>query len=459
MGMRKAPLILGFVLAAAGISQAADPPPQLSLTVYNSNLALVQDVRRMDVPAGRTRIEFKDVSAAIRPETVTLTGSGIGIVEQNFDYDLLTPAKMMEKMVGKQIKIVRTIPGTGKEISETATVLSVNDGVILKIGDRIEALRDDGIPTRVVFSSIPENLRASPTLSVTVDTASAGARDLILQYLTTGLSWNADYVVAFDEDKSLLNIQGWVTVRNTSGTSFKNAKIEVVAGNVSLSGSDQLQPWQRQQFNVDANRSAGTESANAETIADYLIYPLAEDVTVADNQTKQVGFINMQNVKAGKTYEYSASRFASEANPQHVSSVLRFANSENALPAGTVRVYMRDQAGENKFVGENTLGHTPASSDIMIKLGEAFDVTAQPTLLSTEKESDTRYRYSMSYSFKNARSKPVTVEFRQSGLWGNSTIDKESIPSTRIDAGTVEWSVPVSAHGETVLTYTLDSGS
>ena len=138
-------------LMAAG--PASDGSRQLSLTIYNSDLALVQDIRRMDVAAGRTRIEFKDVSTAIRPETVALGGQGISILEQNFDYDLLTPSKMMEKAVGKQIRVVRTIPGTGKETSETATVLSTNSGVILKIGERIEVLRDDGIPTRVIFAA------------------------------------------------------------------------------------------------------------------------------------------------------------------------------------------------------------------------------------------------------------------------------------------------------------------
>ena len=171
-------LALGVaVLLAAGVALAADQPPlqqDLTVTVYNNNLALVQDIRHLEVPAGRTRLEFKDVSAAIRPETVALTGKGLSVVEQNFDYDLLTPAKMMEKAVGHQIQVIRTNPATGAQTPETATVLSVNDGVVLKIGTRIEVLRDDGIPTRVVFASIPENLRAQPTLSVTVDAANAG---------------------------------------------------------------------------------------------------------------------------------------------------------------------------------------------------------------------------------------------------------------------------------------------
>src|SRR5271154_7372940 len=211
-----------IVLSATSAAFAADAPQKLSITVYNDNLALVQDERRLDVPAGRTKIEFKDVSASIKPETVALSGAGLGVVEQNFDYDLLTPSKMMEKAVGHEIEIIRTNPGTGGQTVEKATVLSVNDGVVLKIGNRIEVLRDDGIPTRVIFSSIPENLRAQPTLSVTLNAASGGPHDVTLSYLTTGLSWRADYVALFDEAQSMLRLQGWVTLTNNSGTSFKD---------------------------------------------------------------------------------------------------------------------------------------------------------------------------------------------------------------------------------------------
>ncbi|HEX4271766.1 MAG TPA: hypothetical protein VHZ32_10280, partial [Rhizomicrobium sp.] len=211
----------------------ADENRQISLTIYNSDLALVQDVRQLEVATGRSRLEFKDVSALIRPETVALSGKGLSIVEQNFDYDLLTPAKMMEKAVGKQVKIIRTNPATGKETPETATVLSVNEGVVLRIGNRIEVLRDDGIPTRVLFDGIPENLRARPTLSVTVDAQGAGPRETTLSYLTGGLTWTADYVAQFDEKQSTIGLQGWITLSNKSGVSFNNAKTRLVAGNIS----------------------------------------------------------------------------------------------------------------------------------------------------------------------------------------------------------------------------------
>src|SRR5688572_24895490 len=178
--MNRYGVALAVALALSGQAQAASTEGQrLALTIYNNDLALVEDVRSLEFAAGRSRLEFKDVSAMIRPETVALNAAGVDIVEQNFDFDLLTPEKMMEKAVGRQVQIVRTNPGNGSEVTETATVLSVNQGVVLKIGDRIEVLRADGAPTRVIFDKVPENLRARPTLSVNVQSNAAGRRDEI----------------------------------------------------------------------------------------------------------------------------------------------------------------------------------------------------------------------------------------------------------------------------------------
>jgi hypothetical protein len=450
--MRKAALIAA-ILSAAGTAAVAQD--SLSITVYNDNLALVQDARRLDVAAGRSKLEFRDVSAAIKPETVALTGKDLSVVEQNFDYDLLTPAKMMEKAVGRQIEVVRVIPGTGREVTEKATVLSVNDGVVLKIGNRIEVLRDDGIPTRVIFSSIPENLRAEPTLSVTVDSASAGSRDATLSYLTTGLSWKADYVSLFDEKQGSLKLQGWITLTNTSGTSFKDAKTQLVAGDIKA--EENRQPWERPPES-DSSETAGSDASGAGAIGDYKLYTLPERVTIAQAQTKQVGFLDLQGIPAKKIYEYRAGGFGSSETPQHAAVAIDFSNKTRAMPAGTVRVYLRDQAGEPKFAGENGVGHTPAGSQLSVKIGDAFDVTVQPTLVSSEKTLRNHTRYAMSYVIRNAQASPVTVEMRQGGLGRGGDVENESLPSRRIDAGTLGWSVPVPANGETTLTFTVDSG-
>jgi hypothetical protein len=224
-----------FLLLATA---AAAAERSLAVTIYNGDLALVQDRRDIDVKEGRQRLEFQDVSAQIRPETVTLTAADIAIVEQNFDFDLLTPAKLMEKAVGQEVTIVRVNPATGAESREQAQVLATNSGVVLKIGQHIEVLRDDGLPVRVIFDKVPENLRARPTLSVTVTGAHAGLRHTTLSYLTPGLGWKADYVALFDDGSGKIDVQGWVTLTNSSGTTYENAQTLLVAGSPDETGSD-----------------------------------------------------------------------------------------------------------------------------------------------------------------------------------------------------------------------------
>jgi hypothetical protein len=453
------------LLATAGLLlvplSARAQQREVSVTIYNSDLALVEDARPLDLKAGRQKLEFKDVSAAIRPETVSLSAPGVTILEQNFDYDLLTPDKLMEKAVGQQVKIVRTNPGDGKETTEVATVLAANEGVVLKIGDRIEVLRDDGVPTRVIFDKVPETLRARPTLSVSVDAASAGQRQAKLSYLTSGLSWKADYVALFDEARNALDLQGWITLSNTSGTPFENARTQLVAGDVNqLSQNNGYRPPRR---GSPGMVSAGTESGTGGRVADYYVYPLPERTTIAANQNKQVGFLSAQGVTARKVYEVREDWFQSQTEPRKAVVAIQFSNARLAglgsqLPAGTMRVYMRDAAGDPKFVGENAIGHTPAGSELSIKTGEAFDVSSQATLVSDTKVSRTRSRYEMRYLLRNAKDQPVTVELRQGGLWRDGEVKAESLKSRRIDARTLGWSVPVPANGETTLTFTVETG-
>lgn len=448
--MRRALLLLTLpLLMAAGV----DDPHQVTLTIYNADLALVQDIRQVDVPAGRTRLEFKDVSNLIRPQTVALSGNGLTVAEQNFDYDLLTPSKMMEKAVGKTIKIVRTNPATGNETTETATVLSVNQGVVLKIGNRIEVLRDDGIPTRVIFDGIPENLRARPTLSVTVDSQTAGPRAATLSYLTSGLSWNADYVATFDEKQGVIGMQGWITLSNRSGITFNDVSTRLVAGTVGLTNSNYNGSYRGAPV---ANTRGGTGS-NDEPGGDFPIYTLPEHVTVAENQTKQVSFLDL-SLKAEKTYAYHAYGYSSQQSPDHAAVELSFSNTQRALPTGTVRVYMRDTDGTPKFVGEQIINQTPANSELTVKLGEAFDVTIQSTVIKSEKLDDYRSRNSMSYEIRNAQGVPVTLDLRQEAWGRTGTISNESLPGRRINASTYGWRVTIPAHGQTVLTFTATSG-
>lgn len=446
------------VIMFASRTLAAEAPPNVSLTIYNDDLALIEEIRTLDPGAGRSTIEFKDVSAMIRPETVVLTAPDIAIVEQNFDYDLLTPDKLMQKAIGQDVEIVRVNPGSGEQVREKATVLATNNGVVLRVGKNIEVLRADGVPTRVIFPKVPDNLRARPTLSVTVESEKAGARDLRLSYLSTGLSWKADYVALFDEKAGKLDMQGWITLNNHSGTSYDNAQTQLIAGNINLANDENQ--WQQQRS--ARMRQAGTESGSQPKLADYYVYPLRERTTVADNQTKQVGFLEMNGVTARKVYRYRAGWFDS-TDPTHADVAVDFANSSSGglgaqLPAGIVRVYVRDVEGKPKFVGEDRISHTPQGSELSVKTGEAFDVTVQPTLDTRERVNKFRTRYVMTYTVRNARSEPVTVIVRQEGLGRSTKVTEESLKRSKTDARMLQWDVPVPANGETALNFTLETG-
>jgi hypothetical protein len=342
-------------------------------------------------------------------------------------------------------------------------VLAVNDGVVLRVGDRIEILRDDGVPTRVIFDKVPDNLRPQPTLSVMVDAERAGPRQARLSYLTTGLSWKADYVAFFDERAGKLDLQGWITMTNQTGTTFENVETRLVAGNVSVLRTPRQ--YRSSIAPVAQTRAAtiGTPRSGPERRdADYHLYPLPERTTIADKQSKQVAFLEAQGVTASKSYSYSANSFSSDQIPSNASVELHFANDTRsglsaALPEGLVRVYIKDSSGEPTFAGENRVGHTPQGSELVVTIGEAFDVTVLPTLLQEEKINDRRTRYSMSYAFRNARPEPVTVEFDQTWLDNtNGRVVRESVPGRRVDADTWSWKVPVPASGEATLTFTAE---
>jgi hypothetical protein len=461
--------LLGSAPLAAQIQPVLPAPSRtaqgdVAVTIYNNDVALVQDRRELALPGGRSRQDFPDVSAMIRPETVTLGGSGLGVIEQNFDFDLLTPAALMQKAVGETVTVVRVNPATGAEVRERARILAANSGVVMQIGDRIEVLRDDGLPTRVIFDRVPEQLRARPTLSVTLEADRGGRQPVTLNYLTGGLGWAADYVALFDEANGRMDVQGWVTLTNRSGTPYVNARTLLVAGTVNSARPQYGRGYRPPPPPPPPPGmvAAGTESADRERLGGFYLYPLPERTTIADKQTKQVSFLDVKGASAARGYEFRNGWLSSSEQPLSASSVLRFSSARggglgDALPAGTVRVYQRDARGNPQFVGEHQIGHTPMGSSLSLATGEAFDVKVRSTLEERTRVNDSRWRTRMRYTLTNAGPRAVTVDLVQDGLWGDTRIVQESQQSERQDADRALWRVTVPANGEAVVTATFDT--
>lgn len=452
---------MGCIIAAPLSAQGdvASAQGDVAVTIYQNGQSLVQDSRQMNLPSGRSKQEFPDVSAQIRAETVTLTGPGIGIVEQNFDYDLLTPAKLMEKAVGQTVTLLRTNVATGVETRVRAKVLAANGGVVLQIGDSIEVLRDDGLPVRVIFDRVPPNLRARPTLSVTVE-SKGGLTPTTLTYLTPGLGWTSDYVTLFDDAKQTIDVQGWVTLTNNTGTDYTNADVLLVAGNPNQGGNRRMYQtsYSPSTGTID---EAGTESNNRERLGDYYLYPLGERTTIANAQQKQVSFLDVKSAPARNTYEFNNGWLATN-EAASASSVLKFSTSRSGglgdqLPAGTMRVYMRDKRGDPQFIGESRIEATPMGSAMSIRTGEAFDVKIKTVVEERTRISSNRWKTRMRYEITNARGNAVTVDLGQNGLWGDVRISEQSQEGKRVSADRIEWSVPVPANGKATVTATFDS--
>lgn len=474
----------------------------VAVTIYNNGQALVQDVRRLPIARGRSRIEFPDVSAQIRPETLSFAADGAGIVEQNFDFDLLTPTKLMEKAIGQTVTLIRTNPATGAETRERAKVLSTAGGVVVQIGDRIEVLRDDGLPVRTIFDRVPPNLRARPTLSVMVESDRAGTRPASIRYLTPGLGWSSDYVALFDEGKGTVDMQGWVTLTNTTGNTFHSAKTLLVAGTPGEGGDNMMRsrgyplppPPPGSRPTRGSTMQPGTETANRERLGDFYLYPLAERTTIANDQTKQVSFLDVQAVPAKRRYARDVDWLQSDETPVNVASQVAFSSSReqglgDALPAGTVRFYQRDRNGTPQFVGESGIGHTPMGSQMTLRTGDAFDILVQAEvaerreITAAQWEDSARYRVieagqvvrevqgqravkywrtTMRYSFTNAKPSAVDVVLTQSGLdrgwWSRDyRVVSEDVPGKQINADRREWTVNVPANGKRTVTVVFET--
>lgn len=464
-------LSLSAHAAPAERRSTLDDQQSVAVTIYNEDLALVKEVRKLSLPVGASSVALRDVSARMRPETAQLRSlshpGAFSVFEQNFDFDLLTPAKLLEKYVGRTVRIVKTHPQTGAETVETAQVLAASEGVVLKIGDRIET----GAPGRIVFDDVPANLRDRPTLVAELNNRQAATQSLELSYLSGGLSWKADYVAELSADDSTLDLSGWVTLTNRSGTAYNNARLQLVAGDVN-------RVRERMDYAMKSRRAMAVmaEAAPApmaqEALFEYHLYTLGRPTTLADNQTKQVALLNAASVPVTKELLIQGSDHYYQSSVGQIGQKLKagvfveFSNREAAklgmpLPKGTVRVYKRDTQGAAQFVGEDSIAHTPKNEKVRLHLGDAFDVTADKKQTDWRRRDTTikpGYAFESAYEIvlRNAKSQPVTVTVREP-IPGEWTMLKESQRHAKVAAGTAEWQVEVPAGGSTVLTYRVQT--
>jgi len=441
---------------------------QVAVTIYNQQLALVKDLRQIDLNSGFNKLAFREVSAQMRPETAMLRSlsnpDGLRIVEQNFDFDLLTPRKLLQKYVGKTVGIVKTHPTTGQERIIDAIVLSANNGVVLKIGDRIET----GLPGRIVYKEVPGNLRDRPTLVMQLYSNTSRPQNVELSYLTGGLNWKADYVAELNGDDTFLDLNGWVTLTNNSGTSYPNAKLQLVAGDVNRV---------RQAFNrapraadMAMEAKSAKSSMAEESLFEYHLYTLDRPTTIANNQTKQVTLLHANRIPVHKKFllmgqqYYYRSSYGDLGQEMKVGVYVEFQNEEDdnlglPLPKGVIRVYKKDSKGNAQFVGEDHIDHTPKNEEVSLKLGDAFDITADKKQTDFKKLSaygKYHYAYASSYEIvlKNAKKETVTVNV-QEPVPGDWIMASESHPHNKQAAGTAVWKIKVPPEGKTKLTYTV----
>lgn len=436
----------------------------LALTVYNASLALIRDVREFTLPPGESDLQFVDVAATVNPATVhfrSLTGpSSLSVLEQNYEFDLLEPDKLLRKYVGRDVTLVRTRTenGTTKQEEVTATLVSYNNGPIWKIGkEYVTGLGADHIR----FPELPSNLYSRPTLVWKLANRGAARHRIETSYLAGGLSWNADYILTVGRDDKTADLDGWVTLTNGSGTAFRDATVQFVAGDLN-----RVRPAARKQaLEMMADvQSASAPAMTQEAFSEYHLYTLGRRTTIANQQTKQLSLLGGTGVPVEKRYivEGQSFYYRNRQRPgaplkDDVQVFYRFRNDEKSglgapMPAGVIRVYQADERGGIQFAGEDRIDHTPKDEAIDLKIGNAFDIACERKQADFEKIADDVYEMQFEVTLRNHKVTPVVVQVNEpvGGTW---RMLRSSHEWQKAAAWAAQFTVPVAADGSATLTY------
>ncbi|MBC5816579.1 MAG: DUF4139 domain-containing protein, partial [Candidatus Eremiobacteraeota bacterium] len=429
----------------------------VNLTIYNGTMSLVHDRRNVSLSSGINRIAWRDVSAIMDPTSALLedlsSHNRVDVLEQNFNFDVLDPAALLQKSIGREVTIVHEPRFAGeRETREQARILSATNGIVLQYKDRIETQ----LRGYIIYPEIPSSLRDQPTLTLEIQSEHGARQTLDLSYMTGGLSWHADYVGTLASDEGHLSITGLVTLSNTSGVSYENARLQLVAGNVNVVQMRAMGDL------VKAGTTADVYSANSfsqENYFEYHLYTMSRPSTILDKQTKQIALLQAQNVPVRKTLELrGAPQYYRSAQPDlgdrlPLGVYVTFENKGGQLgiplPGGIVRLYKNDSRGLSQFLGSDRIDHTPKNETVRLHLGNSFDVTAR------KKQTDFHIagfcQSDSSYQITVSNAKPLAQDVLVvEPIPGDWQITAENMHHTKSSASSANWTmrVPADSHAE-----------
>jgi hypothetical protein len=424
----------------------------VSLTVYNQDLALIRDTRVMDYKSGTGDLLFRDVSGQIDATSVHFQAKGVQMLEQNFDYDLVSADKLLQKYIDKQLEVI------GKDGTVTKGKLISSGGGVA--GGQLVLQQDDGSlrsilleqATEIRYPTLPEGLITRPTLHWMVKSDNGGSKETEVAYLTGGLSWQADYVLVLTEKNDQADVAGWVTLNNTCGASFKDAKLKLIAGEVNRAQAPS--PYGGRQMMDVAIMSKSAPEFEEKTFFEYHMYTLQRNTSVLNNQTKQVSLFPNATAATKKLYEFDPQR-----KVDRVSVLMEMVNTEAnglgmPLPAGRVRLYQKDSDGSQQFIGEDNIKHTPKNEKVKVRVGEAFDIAVERKQTDNRRVSSSVTETDYEVKIRNHKTEQIEITVADN-FWGIWEITKSSLEYKKVTANRVEFKVNAKPEEEVTLTYTV----
>ncbi len=438
----------------------------VSITIYNVNLGLVRDLRDIQLPRGESSLKFAGVSAQINPATVHIKSitspADLSIIEQNYEYDLLSPQKLLDKYVGKKVTLVlRSFENQTEKLTPTeAALLANNNGAVWQIGDQI-VINPSNI-AEIRFPQLPENLIAKPTLVWRLANDRAAMQSVEASYLTGGINWRSDYVVLVNSDETRADVQGWVTIDNNSGADYKNAELKLVAGDVHR--AQDREAYESKMRDMVARAAAKDENFKEESFFEYHLYTLQRRTTIKNAQTKQISLLDAKGVGAnkqfiiyGQPYYYHGYNNPGEPIKEKIGVYIEFDNSQKnglglPLPAGIVRLYKADSAGGQQFIGEDRIAHTPKDEKVKVKVGDAFDIVAERKMMDYRVISSRVYEYAYQIVIRNHKKEAATIVVNEP-IGGDWEMISSSHKWDKTAAFAARFTVPVEADGSATLSY------